>query len=128
MEKKYIEELKNGKQIRITYNKNNHDWCEDGGWWSEELWCYDSNLDLFKCYYPVSSYEKDFFTNHTQSETESFLRESIRDTNPDYGEVTVTNIIIEGCNIPVNSLSIRELALEKIKNMSDEELKHRLLL
>ena len=39
--------LKNGKQIRITYNKNNHDYCEDDGWWSEELWCYDNNLDLF---------------------------------------------------------------------------------
>ena len=128
MEKKYIEELKNGKQIRITYNKNNHDYCEDDGWWSEELWCYDNNLDLFKCYYPISSYKKDFFTNHTQSETECFLRESIRDSDSNYGEVIVTDIVVEDCNIPVSSLSIREQVLEKIKNMSDEELKHRLFL
>ena len=128
MYKKYIEELKNGKQIRIKYNKQNHDYCEEDGWWSEELWCYDNNLDLFKCYYPVSSYEKNFYTAHVQSETESFLRESIRDSDNEYGDAIVTDIIIEDCNIPISSLSIREAAMEKIKNMSDEELKLRILL
>ena len=73
MYKKYIEELKNGKQIRIKYNKQNHDYCEEDGWWSEEFWVYDGTSDLFKCYYPVSSYEKNFYTAHIQSETESFL-------------------------------------------------------
>ena len=123
MYKYYIGCLKNGKQIRIKYNKRFHDCCEDDGWWSEELWCYDSNLDLFKCYYPISSYDKDFFTNHTQSETESFLRESIRDSNPEYGEVTVTDIVVEDCNIPVSSLSIREQVIKMINMMTDEELK-----
>lgn len=128
MYKKYIEELKNGKQIRIKYNVKNHDFCEEDGWWSEELWCYDCSLDLFKCYYPVSSYKKDFFTSHTQNETESFLRETIKDCDDEYGEGSVTNIVIEDCNIPISTLSIRELAVEKIKTMSDEELKIRLFL
>ena len=101
MYKKYIEELKNGKQIRIKYNKQNHDYCEEDGWWSEELWCYDNNLGSFKCYYPVSSYEKNFYTAHVQSETESFLRESIRDSDNEYGDATVVDIIVKDCNIPI---------------------------
>ena len=127
MYQKYIEELKNGKQIRIKYKEPNHDYWEDG-WWSEELWCYDNNLDLFKCYYPVSSYEKGFYSAFIKSDTECFLRESIRDFNNEYGDATVTDIIIEDCGIPNSSLSIREAAMEKIKTMSDEELKQRLLL
>lgn len=126
MYKKYIEELKNGKQIRIKYSKLNEDFCD--GWWLEELWSYDNNLDLFKCYYPLSSYSKDFFTKHTKDETEGFLKDSIRDANPEHGEATVTDIIVKDCNMSVSSLSIRELALEKIKTMSDEELKYRLSL
>ena len=127
MYKKYIEKLKNGKRIRIKYNVKNHDYCEDG-WWSEELWCYDSELDLFKCYYPVSSYEKDFFTTHTHNETENFLREVVRDSDDKYGDATVTDIIAEDCCATVSSFPIRETVLEKIKSMSDEDLKKIMLL
>lgn len=105
-----------------------HDHCEENSGWKEELWCYDSVLDLFKCYYPISTYEKDFYTTHNQNETEFFLRESIRDSDNEYDDATVTDIIVEDCNIPISSLSIREAAMEKIKNMSDEELKQRILL
>lgn len=105
-----------------------HDHCEENSEWKEELWCYDSVLDLFKCYYPISTYEKDFYTTHNQNETEFFLRESIRDSDNEYDDATVTDIIVEDCNIPISSLSIREAAMEKIKNMSDEELKQRILL
>lgn len=115
--------MKNGKQIRIKYNTRWYDGLENEGWWSEELWVYDSTLKLFKCYYPVSSYEKNFYTTHVQSETESFLRESIRDFDNEYGDATVTDIIVEDCNIPVSSLSIQKDAIDTIKNMSDEELK-----
>lgn len=128
MYKKYIEELKNGKQIRIKYNEKNYDNCENNGWWSEELWCYDGVFDSFKCYYPMSSYEKDFYTSHTQSETESFLREAIKDSDSKNGEITVTNIILECCGTSNRSLSIRKAAIEKINNMSDEEIKRRILL
>lgn len=83
---------------------------------------------MFKCYYPVSSYEKDFYTSHTENETIGFLRETIRDYCNKYDEKTVTDIIVEDCKIEVSSLSIRELAIEKIKTMSDEEIKRRMFL
>lgn len=53
-----MEELKNGKQIRIKYDELVHDYVEIDSGWKEELWRYDSQLDLFKCYYPISTYEK----------------------------------------------------------------------
>lgn len=40
-------------------------------------------------------------------------------------EELVTDIIVEGCDIP-NSLSIA--AIEKIKHMTDEEIKQKILL
>lgn len=125
MQNNYVEELKNGKQIRIKYNKFIHDYVEDDSGWKEELWCYDSKLDLFKCYYPVSTYEKDFYTIHTEDSTESFMDEAVRDKK--YDDENVTNIIIEDCNI-LNSFSVREAAIQKLKEMTDEEIKQRILL
>ena len=125
MQNNYVEELKNGKQIRIKYNKFIHDYVEDDSGWKEELWCYDSKLDLFKCYYPVSTYEEDFYTIHTEDSAKSFMDEAVRDKK--YDEENVTNIMIEDCNIP-NSLSVREAAIEKLKTMTDEEIKQRILL
>ena len=58
----YIQELKKGNQIRIKYESPNYDYCDPQGWWLEELWSYDSETDEFKCYYPVSSYDKDFLS------------------------------------------------------------------
>ena len=57
-----------------------------------------------------------------------FLRESIRDCDNKYDEKTVTDIIVEDCEILVSSLSIMELAIEKMKTMSDEEIKQRMSL
>ena len=37
LQNNYVEELKNGKQIRIKYNKLVHDWIEDDSGWMEEL-------------------------------------------------------------------------------------------
>ena len=128
MQNNYVKELKNGKQIRIKHNKFIHDYVDDNSGWMEELWCYDNKLDLFKCYYPTSTYEKDFYTTHTDDETKDFMDEAVKDSDNEYDNATVTDIIVEDCNIPVSSLSIREAAMEKIKNMSDEELKLRILL
>ena len=128
MHQKYIQALKAGKSIRIIYNKRNHDWCEEDGWWSEELWQYNRSTDIFECRYPVSSYEKSFFTTHTQDDVILNLRDAIRDADSKYGKISVTDIIIEDDDTSVSSLSIREQALEKIKTMSDEELKLRLLI
>ena len=41
----------------------------------------------------------------------------------------VIDIIVEDCNNnPVNSLSVREAAIEKLKTMTDEEIRQRILL
>lgn len=120
--------MKNNKQIRIKYNKKNYDYCEDNGWWSEELWLYDCQLDLFKCFYPVSSYEENFYTSHAENEVIGFLGESVRDFDNKYDKKTVTDIIVEEREISAGSLSIRELAIEKMKTMSDEEIKRRMFL
>ena len=125
MQNNYVEELKNGKQIRIKYNEFIHDYVEDGSGWKEELWCYDSKLDLFKCYYPTSTYEKDCYTTHTEEQTKSFMDEAERDK--ERNEENVADIIVEDCNIP-NSLSVREAAIQKLKRMTDEEIKHKILL
>ena len=128
MQNNYVEELKNGKQIRIKYNKLVHDWIEDDSGWMEELWCYDNKLDLFKCYYPRSTYEKDFYTTHTEDETRNFMDEAVRDFDNEYDDADVLDIIIENSTIPVSTLAIREAAIEKLKTMTDEEIKRRILL
>ena len=128
LQNNYVEELKNGKQIRIKYNKLVHDWIEDDSGWMEELWCYDNKLDLFKCYYPTSTYEKDFYTTHTEDETRSFMDEAVKDSDNEYDDAIVTDIVVEDCSIPVSSLSIREAAIEKLKTMTDEEIKLKILL
>ena len=128
LQNNYVEELKNGKQIRIKYNKLVHDWIEDDSGWMEELWCYDKKLDLFKCYYPTSTYEKDFYTTHTEDETKDFMDEAVKDSDNEYDDAIVTDIVVEDCSIPVSSLSIREAAIEKLKTMTDEEIKLKILL
>ena len=128
LQNNYVEELKNGKQIRIKYNKLVHDWIEDDSDWMEELWCYDNKLDLFKCYYPTSTYEKDFYTTHTEDETKDFMDEAVKDSDNEYDDAIVTDIVVEDCSIPVSSLSIRKAAIEKLKTMTDEEIKLKILL
>ena len=128
LQNNYVKELKNGKQIRIKYNKLVHDWIEDDSGWMEELWCYDNKLDLFKCYYPTSTYEKDFYTTHTEDETKDFMDEAVKDSDNEYDDAIVTDIVVEDCSIPVSSLSIREAAIEKLKTMTDEEIKLKILL
>ena len=128
MQNNYVKELKNGKQIRIKYNKFIHDWVDDNSGWMEELWCYDNKLDLFKCYYPTSTYEKNFYTTHTEDETKDFMDEAVKDSDNEYDDAIVTDIVVEDCSIPVSSLSIREAAIEKLKTMTDEEIKLKILL
>ena len=128
MQNNYVEELKNGKQIRIKYNTFIHDWVDDDSGWMEELWCYDNKLDLFKCYYPTSTYEKDFYTAHTEEQTKSFMEEAVRDFDNKCKGSDVLDIIIENSNIAVGTLTIQEAAIEKLKTMTDEEIKRRILL
>lgn len=59
----YLSEIHSGKTIRIKMLEPIQD--NLGGWWTEELWIYD---DGYKCYYPTSTYNKDFYTLHTEKE------------------------------------------------------------
>lgn len=122
----YLEALKNGKQIRIKYNKPNYDYCDPQGWWLEELWHYDSENDKFKGYYPVSSYDKDFYTEYDEESMSFILKEDIRDYNNDEDDRMVTDIIVEDCGNPTTSLSLREAAIERLKTMSDDEIRRRI--
>ena len=97
----FFDKLDHGCQIRVTYDKQFHDDCENHGWWSEELWCYDKKTDMYRCYYPVSSYKKGFYTKHTRDQAETF-----------YGDI---ECILE-------NKSIREYIMNKINNMSEDEL------
>lgn len=102
------------------------------GWWKEELWSYDDKTGKFKCYYPVSSYDKDFYTTYDEELLKFTLREDIRDYNNDEDNRTVSGIIVEAgiivedCSTSINSVSLREAAIERIKTMSDDEIRRRI--
>ena len=105
MIQEYIKKLTDGKKIRIKYNTRINDFCDNDGWWSEELWEYDKDTDLFICHYPISSYEKDFFTSHSQESVELFLKDSIKDLKRD--DAITTDIILEDSNSrPLSALSV----------------------
>lgn len=122
-ENDYLNELKNGKHLRIKYGVKNHDFFEDDGWWSEELWVYERE-NLFLCFYPISSYEKNFYTDHSERETVNFIKDAIRDfKNKSDNENVVIDMILEESGSVINSLSIKELVKIKIDNMTDDELR-----
>lgn len=132
---KLIQLIKNGKQIRVTYDGKNDDGCDDPGWWSEELWCYDKEQDMFRCYYPKSSYEKDFYTEHTAREAESVMQDAIwlyEHRNEDRDEVMVSKLRIEDCyvepKVPNNALPTKDKVMQKINAMTEKELEILLLM
>lgn len=122
----YLQELKNGKQIRIKHNEPNYDYCDPEGWWKEELWCYDDEINQFKCYYPVSTYDIDFYTTCNEVLMKFVLKEDINDYNDDEDDRMVADIIVENCGVPSGSLSLREAAIERIKTISDDEIRRRI--
>lgn len=118
----YTVMLKQGKQIRVKYDGKNDDGCYESGWWLEELWVYDHNSNLFRCYYPVSSYEKEYYTTHTEKETISAMEDAIWNSQNKDGYAMVTDIIVEELGCEISSLSVREQMMKEISCMSDEEL------
>lgn len=121
--KEYEDLVKKGQQVAILCKKDSEEKVI-----VEKLKPYDNKLDLFKCYYPTSTYEKDFYTTHTEEQTQSFMREAIRDFDNKCEDVDVSDIIVENSNVPVGTLTIREAAIEKLKTMTDDEIKRRILL
>lgn len=119
----YISELKNGNKIRITYNHMIDDYI--GGGWTEELWSYNNaNTDKkYVCEYPISTYEKGFYTTHTLKQAMSNIQESINDlaeSSNDKQDIAAIKITVEsddGLNL---EKSFEEKYLEQMKQLNDE--------
>ena len=120
--------MQSGKQIRVTLKEKFEDGCDPAGWWSQELWKYNRTTNMFECYYPISSYEDAFCTAFSKEDTDdcmdSYLSEkSTMDSsieciqvedNPDF------------CITNANGKSLKELAIEKIQTMSEDEIIRRI--
>lgn len=88
---KYIELLKNGKQIRVKHNKKIDDRCD--GWWQEELYKYDYDFKKYILYYPVSSYEPGFYTLiKTEDDAKNYIKEVFINLIRDDEDSTVVSI------------------------------------
>lgn len=117
--KNFTELLVRGKNIRVTYNKMVEDGFSPSGWWLQELWRYNKKTNLIECYYPESSYKKDFYTSYTQEDAESYMRMMVSDYKR--GELTfsieddVLSKIKEG-------QSVLEIAIEELRKMDDDEI------
>lgn len=118
--KDYINLMKTGHQVRIRYKKRNEDDYSPSGWWKEELWQYDELTDTFFLYYPVSSYDNEFYSVFSEKMTESFIDESLHDFNNGHG---VEDIILESHNIDKKYVTLKEYVLSRIDKMDDIELK-----
>lgn len=118
--KEYIALMKTGHQIRIKYKESNEDHCSPSGWWKEELWQYDELTDKFFLYYPVSSYDNEFYSVFSEEMTESFIDEALYDFNNNHN---VKDIILESHNINKKYVTLKEYVLDKIDKMDDVELK-----
>ena len=116
-----LKALNNGKQIRIIYEKFNLDGTEEGSGWKEELWLYNKEINLCECYYPVSTYPPGYCTYHTVDYARGNFEEAIRDFGESKGPVK--DVIIEENGIGENKEALKEKAIKKIEQMSDEELR-----
>lgn len=113
----YVDELLKGKAVRVTYKRFIEDFMGDGSGWNEELWTYDDTLKMCKLFYPVSSYEKGFFTYHSLSEAELDLRNIDRDE--DVKSVAVENNIDNS----IESKELKDVAKEIFNNLNEERLR-----
>lgn len=123
----FIRLLMNGKQIRITLKKENTDGCEHLGWWLQELWRYDLDKNIFKCFYPISSYVNDFYTVHSYEDTIKFMSENMRIYS--LGEEGfIDSIELEdNPEFKLNTKeSIKSLAIKKIESMDEDEIIRRI--
>lgn len=100
---KILNEIKKGNDIRVKFKEFAHDYMTESSGWFEELWIYHD--DKFVCYYPASTYQKDFSTIHSE---EDFI-------------LTMKFNISSEDEIIIESPTLR-LAEEKLKTMSEKEL------
>lgn len=113
----------NGKQIRITFKEATDDGWDPPGWSKQELWRYNKQKDLFECSYPISSYDKNFYTTYDKKTADAVMHEYMTEWSS-YDDGIVESIKAE--DDPVCSIdggkSIKEMSIEKIKDMSDDEI------
>lgn len=119
----YISELHNGNKIRITYNRMTDD-CLGGGW-TEELWSYNNSEtdQQYICEYPISTYEKEFYTTHTLEHTKANMQEAIIDLNTSSNSsqyVVAIKIALESNEGFDLEKSLEEKYLEQMKQLKDE--------
>lgn len=116
----YISELHKGNKIRITYNRMIDDHISGG--WTEELWSYNNaNTDKqYVCKYPISTYEKEFYTTHTLKQAMSNIQESINDlaTNScDSEDVVAIKMVVEYGNNSDTQSSLEEKYLNQMRKL-----------
>jgi hypothetical protein len=126
----YIKRLKNGKQLRIKFDKAHED--SSGNWWKEELICYDEKLNIFKCYFRESSYDENYCSYYSEGSLKDklFLEEwNLRiykdkefNENDYVGDVLTIDMTLEKNTIPNTSVSPMALFIEKISYFTNEEL------
>ena len=116
-----------GKQVRITFKDKIEDGCDPVGWWKQELWKYNQITHLFECYYPISTYDPTMHTDFDRDETDGWMHEYLTESYIiDGGDIE--NIRAEdNPDFDVkNKKTLKELAIEKIQAMEDEEIIRRL--
>lgn len=126
----YIKRLKNGKQLRIKFDKPHKDSSDN--WWKEELICYDEKLNIFKCYFRESSYDENYCNYYSEDSLKDklFLEEwnlrIYKDKNFDEDDcmdsVLTIDMVLEKNTIPNTSVSPMALFIEKISYFTNEEL------
>lgn len=116
-----------GKQVRITFKDKIEDDCEPSGWWSQELWKYNEITHLFECYYPISTYDLSMHTDFDEDDTNDWMY-TYFDEQQALDSGTVKSIKVEDNSdfYNKNGKTLKELAVEKIQTMEDEEIIRRL--
>lgn len=124
---KLIELMLNGKQIRVTFRDKIEDDCDPVGWWSQELWKYNQITHMFECYYPISTYEGTVYTAFHEDDTDDWMDSYL--TENSLGENGSIKCIQTEDNPDfdiASSKTLKDMAIEKIQNMEDDEIIRRL--
>ena len=122
----YIKRLKSGKQLRIKFDKEHKD--NIGNWWKEELICYDSKLNIFKCYFRDSSYDDKYCDYYSEdSLMNKLFLEGLNLRAYEQGEVyedcvSTIAMILEKNTIQDVSVTIMDLFVEKLSYFTENEL------
>lgn len=88
------------------------------------MWKYNRKTKMIECYYPVSSYDSGFYTAYNLESA----KYQMNDVWCDYKEGGLTLKFENNNTSEDEKKSIKEIAIEKIMEMDDDEIISRLLL